>query len=412
MRQQTENMQSLSQKTDYVNRHVQQNGTSALMGNGLAQQKINLVQDVSAWLDFQYRMIASLEQTQQTERVNGVMETVERLSTSFQNGEDIVITQLPKAPRSKEQPTLSGVMTELRSVLTDFNLSLTIKNQSSTLVAGLNAGYIKGDGTVDRALLTASARSTGVDTKLQALATSISALRLKLPDEGSTALFSVAQYGDFASIPIILKECIAMGIRSPDQVAYILSTAWIESRMGDWMTESAWLSQRSAEREGEYKYGPNGRIAGEARRMGNTQAGDGAKYMGRGFVQITWKNNYKRMSDLLVRSGYQYTHQGVTYGDGKNGTQTIDLVKNYRHVNENKQLAARIMVLGMDGGHFAQSGGLDTYIPENRKATHQNFQNARKIVNGSDKKVLIADNAVTLAAVLRNGDAWVKMFTP
>jgi hypothetical protein len=117
------------------------------------------------------------------------------------------------------------------------------------------------------------------------------------------------------------------------------------------------------------------------------------------------------MSNLLQESGYQYTHNGVTYGDGKNGTEEIDLVTNYRHVNENKELAARILVFGMDGGHYVQDGrGLDNYIPEGQEATHGNFQNARRIVNGTDKRRLIADNAVTIANVLRNGDAWVNQF--
>jgi putative chitinase len=30
----------------------------------------------------------------------------------------------------------------------------------------------------------------------------------------------------------------------------------------------------------------------DARAMGNTQVGDGAKYKGRGYIQLTWKNNY------------------------------------------------------------------------------------------------------------------------
>ena len=40
---------------------------------------------------------------------------------------------------------------------------------------------------------------------------------------------------------------------------------------------------------------------------------------GRGYVQLTWKNNYERMSNfskILVIN----THNGVVYGDGKNGT--------------------------------------------------------------------------------------------
>ena len=133
--------------------------------------------------------------------------------------------------------------------------------------------------------------------------------------------------------------------------------------------------------------------------------------MGRGYVQLTPKDNYARMSKLLQDSGYQYTYKGVTYGNGQNGTKPIDLVANYNHVSDNKELAARILVFGMDGGHYAQNGGLDDYLPEDRVASHGDFQNARKIVNGVDKKKLIADNAVSITNVLRNGDAWVKLFS-
>ena len=246
--------------------------------------------------------------------------------------------------------------------------------------------------------------------RIQALSNKIGALSLRLQEKTQTK-YQLAKHGDPRSITLILKHCKEMGIRSPDQVAYVLSTAWVESKMGQWMTEGAWLSPSNAERKAERRYGPGGAFGQEGLDMGNTNPGDGAKYMGRGFVQLTWKNNYREMSQLLINNGFQYTHGGVQYGNGSNGTQKIDLVKNYRHVNENKDLAARILVLGMDGGHYAKSGGLDSYIPENKQATQGNFENARRIVNGSDKKKLFADNAQIIAKVLRAGNAWANVFT-
>ena len=322
-----------------------------------------------------------------------------------QAGDDFDMAKLPHAPSAQERPDMSGLIPQFQSLVNGFDLTLSTIKGRETLLASLGGEFYTGDVPIDRALLVASASISGMTTSLQTLANQ----RVSCCSEGGR--FSVAAYGDFQSIILIMNECLEMGIRSPDQVAYILATAWLESRMGNWMTESAWLSKSSAERHGDREYGPNGRRDSEARSYGNTEPGDGAKYLGRGYVQLTWKDNYARMSKLLQDSGYQYSHQGVMYGNGQNGTEPIDLVKNYNHVSDNKELAARILVFGMDGGHYAQNGGLDTYLPESRDATHRDFQNARKIVNGTDKKKLIADNAVTIANVLRNGDAWVDLFS-
>ena len=117
------------------------------------------------------------------------------------------------------------------------------------------------------------------------------------------------------------------------------------------------------------------------------------------------------MSDLLIKNGFQYTQGGVRYGNGSNGTQKIDLVKNYRHVNENKTwqpayLFWEWMVVTM------RTAVVWIHIFENQQATQGNFENARRIVNGSDKKKLFDnDNAQIIAKVLRAGNAWANVYS-
>ncbi|WP_295579331.1 hypothetical protein [uncultured Lamprocystis sp.] len=76
------------------------------------------------------------------------------------------------------------------------------------------------------------------------------------------------------SIPVIFAECISSGVSMYAQIAYVLATAEHEAGCGKWMREL---------------WGPTAAQRGYEGRsdLGNTQAGDGLRFRGRGYVQIT-----------------------------------------------------------------------------------------------------------------------------
>jgi predicted chitinase len=110
-----------------------------------------------------------------------------------------------------------------------------------------------------------------------------------------------------------------------------------------------------------------------AKRNGNTVKGDGYKYRGRGYVQITWKNNYKKLGDAL---GYDL----VNNPDG-----ALDPV-----------VAYKIMSYGMRKGIFTGKK-LSDYIND----ASTNYRDARRIINGLDKADTIAGYAEKFAEILK-----------
>lgn len=134
----------------------------------------------------------------------------------------------------------------------------------------------------------------------------------------------------------------------------------------------------------ERNYGPNGHSPARAKKMGNTQPGDGAKYHGRGFVQLTWKVNYQKMS----------THLTKAFG------KSIDLVSE-PNLALKPEYAAEIMFHGMNTGSFTGKK-LSDYFTKNGdgKPAKDNWVGARAIINGNDKAALIAGYAKTYYAAL------------
>ena len=144
--------------------------------------------------------------------------------------------------------------------------------------------------------------------------------------------------GARAHIPRIIAAANEAGITDKAQVAYILATV-------------------STELEGGWR--PTGE-----RGVGCGTYGSGCFY-GRGFAQLTWEENYRKMGRILG----------------------VDLVNNPELAND-PDLAAKITVIGMRDGIFT-GVRLSDYIGGGQA----DFRGARKIVNDLDKASYTAQQA-------------------
>jgi predicted chitinase len=133
---------------------------------------------------------------------------------------------------------------------------------------------------------------------------------------------------------LIIQEAQKQGVDNPNQLAYILATAKHES--DNFNTLEEYGGKNTAIKNGY----------------------EGADYFGRGFVQLTHKSNYQKYAD-------------------KTG---LDLVGNPDLLSQDKNLAAYVLVDGMKTGAFT-GVKLDDYINND----HTNFNDARRIVNGTDR---------------------------
>ena len=110
-------------------------------------------------------------------------------------------------------------------------------------------------------------------------------------------------------------------------------------------------------------------------------------FYGRGYVQLTWKENYDkadRESNL-------------------NGQLSANL-----ELALDPDIAARIMVRGMQEGWFAgdRNGKRHTlarHLPANGAASLAQMTSARRIINGTDKNVKIAAEAIKFQKALQAG---------
>jgi hypothetical protein len=114
-----------------------------------------------------------------------------------------------------------------------------------------------------------------------------------------------------------------------------------------------------------------------AREMGNTAEGDGYAYRGRGYVQITWKNNYKKLGEVL---GYDLVSEP-------------DLALK-------PEVAYKIMSYGMRNGTFT-GAKISKFIGEGSA----DYYEARVVINDHDKATDIKGYAEKFEQILRDSTA-------
>ncbi|GHA27737.1 hypothetical protein GCM10007989_24530 [Devosia pacifica] len=156
---------------------------------------------------------------------------------------------------------------------------------------------------------------------------------------------------------LVLDEGLRRGT-ALHHLAYILATAWWESgRTMQPVKEAFWLSETW--RKKNLRYFP---------------------YYGRGLVQLTWEENYRKASELY----------GVDFGANP------DLVMTPKH-------SVNILFDGMINGWFTGRDLVD-YIDDIDEADDEDlreFANARRIVNGTDKQIEIGKLALVFEAALK-----------
>ena len=164
-------------------------------------------------------------------------------------------------------------------------------------------------------------------------------------------------------------------------IAYMLATARLETKKYHRdIKEFVFFESTVEDGENSYfnQYDPvlaDTKKQGErAKNYGNTNEGDGYTYRGRGYVQVTWKNNYDAIGQKIG----------------------IDLVAEPDRMLD-PEIAAWATVSGMENGIFTGKK-LSDYIDSNK----QDYVNARKIINGLNQAEKIASFAIRFKAILES----------
>lgn len=157
---------------------------------------------------------------------------------------------------------------------------------------------------------------------------------------------------DLGDTRLIIEACKRHGCLR-NQAAYILSTAyWETARTMKPVEEAYWVKNAKEWRKKNLRYYP---------------------FFGRGYAQLTWKENYKKASDVLG----------------------VDFISNPDKLLDPEN-AARILVQGSMEGWFTGKK-----IPDYITLKKSDFRNARRVINGMDK-------AAEIAKLAREYDADLK----
>ena len=155
------------------------------------------------------------------------------------------------------------------------------------------------------------------------------------------------------NINLIISFCTKHSLEY-NQAAYVLATAWHETNQTMLpVIEAYWLSEDW--RKKNLRYYP---------------------WYGRGYVQLTWKENYTKADKKL----------------GLNGAMLKD-----PSLAQTPKYAAEILVVGSKEGWFTGKK-LSDYIGK----VNKDYVSARRIINGTDKATKIANEAFVFEKALRS----------
>lgn len=170
-------------------------------------------------------------------------------------------------------------------------------------------------------------------------------------EEGRKELFkSGYTQAQVDSINALVNEANSQGIKLPAQLAYVLATAYHEcynpKKPGTRLTPMEEFGGQTYLKSKSY-----------------------FPYYGRGFVQLTWERNYRHYQPKIK----------AKFG--------VDIFSDFSLLLR-VDIAAYVTIDGMINGQFTGKK-LSDYITSNKT----DFQNARRIINGTDKMALIAGYA-------------------
>jgi putative chitinase len=188
-----------------------------------------------------------------------------------------------------------------------------------------------------------------------------------MPAEKPEVAKSVAKAAVRSEASALARKLLAdQSLKTLAQSAYVMATVQHETAATflpiEERGERSYFLQR-------YEYTPSMAI-----RLGNTEPGDGPRFKGRGYVQITGRANYRNLGQRI----------GVNL-EQEPGRACED------------ETAYKILVIGMTEGRFT-GAPLKRFIDEKGKC---DFVNARRVVNGTDKAALIAAYAEAWLQVLK-----------
>lgn len=171
-----------------------------------------------------------------------------------------------------------------------------------------------------------------------------------------------------SGLTAILDEWETPGFHTDDRhLAYMLGTAFHETAftmqpIKEYGTKDYFFSM----------YDPKGSRPSVAKVLGNTQSGDGVRFCGRGYVQLTGRRNYTLMSTVT----------------GKDLVGSPDLAMD-------PATASVIMYYGMYNGTFTGKKLTDYF-----SSSKEDWTGARRIINGTDRASQIADYAKKFYAAI------------